>query len=84
MNYVNRQILDCGGFYDRDKLFWKSIQGVVLSSACAPPGGGRNPLTARFVRHFAMLTIPDSTEDSLKSIFRFRKFFKNNFYIEIF
>ncbi|XP_031781103.1 dynein heavy chain 6, axonemal isoform X1 [Nasonia vitripennis] len=65
-----RQILDSGGLYDRDKLFWKDIQDVVLTTACAPPGGGRNPLTARFVRHFGMLVIPAPTEDSLKSIFR--------------
>ncbi|XP_011495537.1 PREDICTED: dynein heavy chain 6, axonemal [Ceratosolen solmsi marchali] len=65
-----RQILDSGGFYDKEKLFWKKIQDVVLISACAPPGGGRNPLTTRFVRHFGMLAIPQPTNDSLKSIFK--------------
>ena len=65
-----RQVLDCKGLYDRDKLFWKNIQDVVLTAACAPPGGGRNPLTSRFVRHFGMLVIPVPTEDSLKAIFR--------------
>ncbi|KAI4494191.1 hypothetical protein M0802_009060 [Mischocyttarus mexicanus] len=65
-----RQILDYGGIYDREKLFWKDIEDVVITAACAPPGGGRNPLTPRFVRHFAMLFIPAPTEESLKSIFR--------------
>nr|XP_050848639.1 dynein axonemal heavy chain 6 [Vespula vulgaris] len=65
-----RQILDYGGMYDREKLFWKDIEDVVITAACAPPGGGRNPLTPRFVRHFAMLYIPSPTEESLKSIFR--------------
>ncbi|XP_066588945.1 dynein axonemal heavy chain 6 [Prorops nasuta] len=65
-----RQILDFGGFYDRDKLFWVDIQNVVFAAACAPPGGGRNPLTTRFIRHFAMLLIPAPTETSLKAIFR--------------
>uniref|UniRef100_A0A8C8RP36 Dynein axonemal heavy chain 6 n=1 Tax=Pelusios castaneus TaxID=367368 RepID=A0A8C8RP36_9SAUR len=50
-----RQYQDFGGFYDREKLFWKEIQDVTIASACAPPGGGRNPVTPRFIRHFAML-----------------------------
>ncbi|XP_023289677.1 dynein heavy chain 6, axonemal [Orussus abietinus] len=65
-----RQFLDFRGLYDRDKLFWKDIEDVVLATACAPPGGGRNPLTPRFVRHFGMLFIPAPSEESLKAIFR--------------
>uniref|UniRef100_A0A670K7B3 Dynein axonemal heavy chain 6 n=1 Tax=Podarcis muralis TaxID=64176 RepID=A0A670K7B3_PODMU len=59
-----RQYQDFGGFYDREKLFWKEIQAT-----CAPPGGGRNPVTARFIRHFAMLCLPTPSEHSLKQIF---------------
>lgn len=65
-----RQYLDFGGLYDRDKLYWKTIEDMVLSCACAPPGGGRNPLTPRFIRHFGMLVIPAPTESSLRAIFR--------------
>ncbi|KAJ2954382.1 hypothetical protein O0L34_g2646 [Tuta absoluta] len=65
-----RQLLDFGGFYDRDKLYWKEIQDVVLSCGCAPPGGGRNPLTARFVRHFAMYFISAPSADAMKVIFK--------------
>ncbi|CAK9798189.1 Dynein axonemal heavy chain 6 [Anthophora quadrimaculata] len=65
-----RQLLDFRGMYDREKLFWKHIEDVVFTVACAPPGGGRNPLTPRFVRHFAMLLIPAPTELSLKGIFK--------------
>ncbi|XP_012153033.2 dynein heavy chain at 16F [Megachile rotundata] len=65
-----RQLLDFRGMYDREKLFWKDIEDVVFTVACAPPGGGRNPLTPRFVRHFAMLLIPAPTETSLKGIFK--------------
>ncbi|KAI5730401.1 hypothetical protein M8J76_013302 [Diaphorina citri] len=63
-----RQFLDFGGLYDRDKMFWKTLQDVVLCTACAPPGGGRMPLTPRFVRHFGLLSLPSPTEDTLKSI----------------
>ncbi|XP_052746778.1 dynein axonemal heavy chain 6 [Bicyclus anynana] len=65
-----RQFLDFGGLYDRDKLYWKEILDVVLSCACAPPGGGRNPLTGRFVRHFAMFYISAPNSDAMKTIFK--------------
>nr|XP_033183004.1 dynein heavy chain 6, axonemal [Bombus vancouverensis nearcticus] len=65
-----RQLLDFHGMYDKEKLFWKHIEDVVFTVACAPPGGGRNPLTPRFVRHFAMLFIPAPIELSLKGIFK--------------
>ena len=52
-----RQFLDFRGFYDRQKLFWKEIVGVTPVCACGPPGGGRNPLTARFVRHHTVVAL---------------------------
>ncbi|XP_075260085.1 dynein axonemal heavy chain 6-like isoform X4 [Convolutriloba macropyga] len=65
-----RQFLDFGGLYDRDKLFWKNYLDMTLCSACAPPGGGRNPVTPRLIRHFAMLAIPAASENTLKTIFK--------------
>ncbi|XP_043915244.1 dynein axonemal heavy chain 6 [Protopterus annectens] len=65
-----RQYQDFGGFYDREKLFWKEIQDVTIAAACAPPGGGRNPVTPRFIRHFSMLSLPTPSEHSLKQIFQ--------------
>uniref|UniRef100_A0A3B4T6A4 Dynein axonemal heavy chain 6 n=1 Tax=Seriola dumerili TaxID=41447 RepID=A0A3B4T6A4_SERDU len=62
-----RQFQDFSGFYDRNKFFWKEIQ--VQISACAPPGGGRNPVTPRFIRHFSLLCLPTPSEHSLKQIF---------------
>jgi dynein heavy chain len=64
-----RQYLDFGGFYDREKLFWKEVQDVTLSAACAPPGGGRNPVTPRFLRHFSIFCLPAPDQRSLISIF---------------
>lgn len=66
-----RQMQDFGGFYDRDKLNWISIEDVTLSAACGPPGGGRNPITSRLIRHFSVLTIPPPSEFTLKRIFTF-------------
>ncbi|KAK7497834.1 hypothetical protein BaRGS_00010968 [Batillaria attramentaria] len=64
-----RQYQDFGGLYDREKLFWKEIQDVTLCAACAPPGGGRNPVSPRLFRHFSMLSIPSPTEHSLRHMF---------------
>nr|XP_014351765.1 PREDICTED: dynein heavy chain 6, axonemal-like [Latimeria chalumnae] len=65
-----RQYQDFGGFYDRERLFWKEIQDVTIAAACAPPGGGRNPVTPRFIRHFSMFCLPTPSEHSLKQIFQ--------------
>ncbi|XP_045541953.1 dynein axonemal heavy chain 6 [Papilio machaon] len=65
-----RQFLDFGGWHDRDKLYWKEIIDVVVVAACAPPGGGRNPLTARFVRHFAMLHVAAPDSSAMITIFK--------------
>ncbi|KAK3507623.1 hypothetical protein QTP70_031174 [Hemibagrus guttatus] len=65
-----RQFQDFNGFYDRDKFFWKEIQDMTVAAACAPPGGGRNPVTPRFIRHFSMLCLPTPSEHSLKQIFK--------------
>lgn len=65
-----RQFQDFRGFYDREKWFWKDIVDVTLVAACAPPGGGRMPLTPRFVRHFTMLSLPPASDDVLKFMFQ--------------
>ncbi|KAI3384925.1 hypothetical protein SNEBB_000114 [Seison nebaliae] len=65
-----RQIQDFGGFYDREKLFWKDVKGATLCAACAPPGGGRNKVTARFLRHFSIFNLAQPAEFSLKHIFK--------------
>mmetsp|Transcript_11130 Transcript_11130/g.16401 ORF Transcript_11130/g.16401 Transcript_11130/m.16401 type:complete len:2518 (+) Transcript_11130:122-7675(+) len=65
-----RQIIDQGGFYDVDKLFFKQVQDIVLVAACAPPGGGRNEVTARLTRHFHMLNFTTLSNESMHTIFR--------------
>ena len=67
-----RQYQDFGGVYDREKLFWKQIRDVTICAACAPPGGGRNPITPRMIRHFSMFCLPTPSDISLKAIFSVR------------
>ncbi|OAF70538.1 hypothetical protein A3Q56_01708 [Intoshia linei] len=65
-----RQFQDFRGFYDRFGLFWKNIhEDVTLCAACGPPGGGRNAITPRFVRHFSVFSLSPPSEYSLKHIF---------------
>lgn len=68
----HRQFVDSGGWYDRDKLYWKEILDVVLVAACAPPSGGRSPLTPRFVRHLAMLHVAAPDTHAMTTIFKVR------------
>ena len=68
-----RQFQDFGGVYDREKLFWKQIKDVTICAACAPPGGGRNPVTPRMIRHFSMFCLPTPSDISLKGIFSVSK-----------
>lgn len=56
------------GFYDRKKLFWKDVEDTTLCAACAPPGGGRQEITPRFVRHFTMLCVPPPSDAATKTI----------------
>jgi len=64
-----RQIIDQGGYYDVDKLFFKHVNQTKFVAACAPPSGGRNPVTPRLFRHFNMIWVPDLSAQSMKQIF---------------
>lgn len=53
---------------------------MTVAAACAPPGGGRNPVTPRFIRHFSMLCLPTPSEHSLKQIFKVCYIDEQNYY----
>ena len=71
-----RQVIDTlehyrkvGGLYDRKKFNWNDIVDLTVVSACGPPGGGRNIVTARYFRHFSMLTVDPPSRPVLGVIF---------------
>ena len=64
-----RTLVDKQGFYDRDLLFWKTIEDSTLICAAAPPGGGRSAVTPRFPRHFNLISLPEATRTVLQKIF---------------
>jgi dynein heavy chain len=68
-NELLRQLVDSKGFYDTAKLFFKNIQSLVFSGCMAPPGGGRNEVTPRLLRHYNMMWLPQLSEASMTQIF---------------
>ncbi|XP_067943512.1 dynein axonemal heavy chain 6-like [Watersipora subatra] len=65
-----RQFLDLGGFYDTKKLQWKNTADMTFAAACAPPGGGRNVVNPRLLKHFCMLALPTPSTRSLQHIYQ--------------
>ncbi|KAJ1485019.1 hydrolytic ATP binding site of dynein motor region D1-domain-containing protein, partial [Baffinella frigidus] len=66
---ILRQWMDHQGWYDR-KIHQKStIIDVCFIGAMGPPGGGRQPVTNRFLRHFNHLAFPELSDNSMKLIF---------------
>ena len=68
-NELLRQVIDIKGFYDVNKLFFKNVQDMVCAAACAPPGGGRNEVSPRLLRHFHMVWLTNLSEKAMSSIF---------------
>eukprot|EP00736_Rhodelphis_marinus_P006943 Rmarinus@m.24609 len=64
-----RQWLDHKGWYDRRALVFREIIDIQFIGAMGPPGGGRNPVSNRFLRHFNFLSFTDLEDSSLRTIF---------------
>ncbi|XP_029005758.1 dynein axonemal heavy chain 1 [Betta splendens] len=65
-----RQWMDHGGWYDRKQIgTFKNLVDINFACAMGPPGGGRNPVTQRFTRHFNFLSFTELDDASKKNIF---------------
>ncbi|XP_061731227.1 dynein axonemal heavy chain 1 [Nerophis ophidion] len=65
-----RQWMDHCGWYDRKQIgAFKQIVDINFACAMGPPGGGRNPITARFTRHFSFLSFTELEDASMTKIF---------------
>ena len=64
-----RQVIDQGGFFELKKIMFMKIKDCQFISACAPPGGGRKPVTDRLMRHFNIIWLPELTSRSMNTIF---------------
>ncbi|XP_043932324.1 dynein axonemal heavy chain 1 [Protopterus annectens] len=65
-----RQWMDHHGWYDRKQIgTFKQLVDINFACAMGPPGGGRNPITARFSRHFNHLSFNEMEDSSKMKIF---------------
>lgn len=65
-----RQWMDFGGWYDRKNIGkFMEIMDIIFVCAMGPPGGGRNPVTSRFLRHFNLISFVEMENQSLQRIF---------------
>eukprot|EP00741_Cyanophora_paradoxa_P016907 tig00020943_g16328.t1 len=64
-----RQMADHNGFYDTATTSWIDVADVSLAAAMGPPGGGRNPISGRLLRHFVTLNMTALDDESTCRLF---------------
>lgn len=64
-----RQWFDQGGWYDRKDLSFRKIIDLTFVASMGPPGGGRQEVTARFLRHYNIIGYVEMSDASKSLIF---------------
>ncbi|GFR45764.1 hypothetical protein Agub_g7181 [Astrephomene gubernaculifera] len=64
-----RQFMDHSGWYDRKELTLRRLVDVQFVAAMGPPGGGRNAVTNRYLRHYSVVSLTAFDTDNLSTIF---------------
>jgi dynein heavy chain len=66
---ILRQWLGDGGWYERKTWEFRKVIDISYIGAMGPPGGGRQIVTNRFLRHFNFIAFPKLEDSSMKTIF---------------
>ena len=66
---ILRQFADYSGWYERKERVFRKLIDLIMLAAMGPPGGGRNHITGRFIRHFNVVMATPMDDDSMKTIF---------------
>ena len=65
-----RQWMDHKGWYDRKPpCAFRNIVDLSMVASMGPPGGGRNPVTNRFLRHFNFISFTEMSDTNIAIIF---------------
>ena len=64
-----RQSMDYDGWYDRKELTFRKIVDVKFCAAMGPPGGGRNNVTNRYLRHYSLVCASAFDDAAMSKIF---------------
>ena len=64
-----RQYFDHEMWYDLKDTTKMKLQDLIIVGAMGPPGGGRNPVSSRFIRHFLITSMLEFDNDTLTRIF---------------
>ena len=59
----------CGVMSCRSDNSWRSIVDVLFCAAMGPPGGGRNNVTPRYLRHVNLVAISEFDDDTYQQIY---------------
>ena len=66
---VLRQWFDQEGWYDRKDLSFRKLIDLTFVTSMGPPGGGRQEITPRFLRHFNIIGYVELSDASKALIF---------------
>ncbi|KAH8876868.1 Dynein heavy chain 7, axonemal [Schistosoma japonicum] len=64
-----RMLIDHGYWYDLKDTTKLVLQDIHLIGAMGPPGGGRNDITQRFMRHFHVISMTPFNDETMTRIF---------------